>query len=56
MDISKAFDCLPQCLTISKLHAYGFSMDACKFIASYLYKRKQSVKIGEIKSDLKETH
>ena len=54
MDISKAFDCLPHCLTICKLHAYGFSMDACKFIASYLYKRKQRVKIGEIKSDWKE--
>ena len=54
MDISKAFDCLPHCLTICKLHAYGFSRDACKLIASYLYKRKQRVKIGEIKSDWKE--
>ena len=54
MDISKACDCLPHCLTICKLHAYVFSMDACKFIASHLYKRKQKVKIGEIKSSWKE--
>ena len=54
MDIIKAFDCLPHCLTICKLHAYGFSRDACKLIASYLYKRKQRFKIGEIKSDWKE--
>ena len=54
MDISKAFDCLPHCLTICKLHAYGFSTDARKLIASYLYKRKQRVEIGEIKSDWKE--
>ena len=32
MDFSKAFDCLPQCLIICNLHAYGFSMDACKYI------------------------
>ena len=54
MDISKAFDCLPHCLTICKLHAYGFSRDACKLIASYLYKGKQRVKICEIKSGWKE--
>ena len=50
MDISKTFDCLPHCLTICKLHAYELSRDACKLITSYLYKRKQRVKIGEIKS------
>ena len=54
MDISKAFDCSPHCLTICKLHAYGFSRDAHKLIASHLYKRKQRVEIGEIKSDWKE--
>ena len=40
MGISKAFDCLPHCLTICKLHAFGFSRNACKLIANYLYKRK----------------
>ena len=54
MDISKAFDCLPHCLTICKLHARGFFRDAYKLIASYLYKRKQRVKIGEIRNDWKE--
>ena len=54
MDISKAFDCLPHCLTICKLHAYGLSRNACTLIASYLYKRKQRVKIGSLKSDWKE--
>ena len=53
MDISKAFDCLPYYLTIWKLYAYGVSRDACRLITSYLYKRKQRVKIGEIISDSK---
>ena len=55
-DISKAFDCLPHCLNICKLHAYGLSRNACTctLIASYLYKRKQRVKIGSFKSDWKE--
>ena len=55
MDISKAFDCLPHCLTICKLHAYGLSRNACTLIASYLYQRKQRVKIGNIRSSWKET-
>ena len=54
MDISKAFDCLPHCLTICKLHAYGLSRDACTLIASYLYQRKQRVKIGNVKSEWQE--
>ena len=37
MDISKAFDYLPYCLTICKLHARGFSRDECRFIVSYIY-------------------
>ena len=51
LDISKAFDCLPHCLTICKLFAYGLSRDACTLIASYLFRRKQRVKIGNIKSE-----
>ena len=54
MDISKAFDGLPHCLTIGELHAYGFLWDACELIASYLYKGKQRVKFGETKSGWKE--
>ena len=55
MDINKAFDCLPHYLTICKLHAYGLSRNACTSIASYLYQRKQRVKIGNIRSSWKET-
>ena len=51
MAISKAFDCLPHCLTICKLFAYGLSREACTLIASYLFQRKQRVKIGNIKSE-----
>ena len=54
MDISKAFGCLPDCLSICKLHAYGLSRDACTLIASYLYQRKQRVKIRNIKNEWKE--
>ena len=54
MDISKAFDCLPHSLTIYELHAYGLSRDACTLIASYLYQRKQRVKIGNVKNGWKE--
>ena len=56
MDISKAFDCLPHCLTICKLHAYGLSRNACTLIASYLYQRKRRVKIGNTRSSWKETN
>ena len=41
MDISEPLECLPHCLTICKLHAYGLSRNACTLIASYLYQRKQ---------------
>ena len=39
-DLSKAFDCLNHNLLIAKLNAYGFSLDALKFIRSYLKGRK----------------
>ena len=51
MDISKAFACLYHCLTICKLFAYGLSRHACILIASYLFQRKQKVKISYNKSD-----
>ena len=49
-DLSKAFDCLPHNLLICKLKAYGFSINACKLMASYLSHRKQRVKLGEHRS------
>ena len=48
MDLSKAFDCIPHDLLMSKLHAYGYSEKAMTFIYSYLKMRKQNVKIDNI--------
>ena len=45
MDLSKAFDCIPHDLLITKLHTYGFSEKTVIVIYSYLNHRKQNVKI-----------
>jgi hypothetical protein len=50
MDLSKAFDCLPHCLLIAKLHAYGFTQNSCLLVAAYLSNRQQRVKLGSIRS------
>jgi ribonuclease P/MRP protein subunit RPP40 len=55
MDLSKAFDCLPHRLLISKLHAYNVSNSACQLIAYYLCNRRQNVKIGNCKSSWRQT-
>ena len=34
-DLSKAFDCIGYELLIARLHAYGFDIDALKFIYSF---------------------
>ena len=46
MDLSKAFDCIPNDLLIAKMHAYGFSIDSRKISLSFLKGRKQNVKIN----------
>ena len=51
MDLSLAFDCLPHSLLVAKLNAYGLTLSACNLIASYLFDRKQRVKINNVKSD-----
>ena len=51
MDLSKAFDCLPDGLLIGKLRAYGLSVKACSFVSSYLSDRKQTVKLGPHNSE-----
>ena len=50
MDLSKAFDCVPHDLLIAKLHAYGFEIEALKYIFSYLSNRQQSTRINGIYS------
>ena len=47
IDLSKAFDCMPHGLLLAKLSAYGFDMDSCQLMQSYLMNRQQRVKIGE---------
>ena len=51
MDLSRAFDSIPYKLFISKLRAYGLSMEACQLIFNYYYGRKQRVKLGNTSSD-----
>ena len=51
MDLSKAFDCLPNILLLAKLKSYGFSDNAMEFMYSYLDKRVQRVKINSDFSD-----
>ena len=50
MDLSKAFGCLPHCLTICKMYSYGVSREACTLIASYRRDRKQRIKLGNTRS------
>ena len=44
MDLSKAYDCLPHDLIISKFEAYGLSKNSLKLLLDYLEGRKQRVK------------
>ena len=46
MDLSKAFDTLNHNLLLAKLDAYGFSLNAIKFVQSYLSERFQRVNIN----------
>ena len=53
-DLSKAFDCLPHELIITKLDAYGIDMPSLKLFNSYLSKRRQRIKINDIYSSWSE--
>ena len=46
MDLSKAFDCIPHDLLITKLSAYCLSDEALAYIFTYVSGQKQSVKIN----------
>ena len=45
-DLSKAFDCINPALLVTKLHAYGFSLESLTIIQSYLTNQIQRVKIN----------
>lgn len=50
MDLSKAFDCLPHNILLSKLLAYGLSENSVQLLKSYLSDRKQQIKISSVVS------
>ena len=50
MDLSKAFDCVPHGLLLTKLKYYGSTDQACLLLKSYISDRKQRVKIGVSRS------
>ena len=51
MDLSKAFDCIPHSLLISKLFYYDMNIKAVHLLANYLSDRRQRVKVGTAVSD-----
>ena len=50
MDLSKAFDCLPHDILLSKLSAYGLCNESLNLLKSYLSGRTQQVKLNGIVS------
>ena len=54
MDLSKAFDCIPQDLVIVKLAAYGFDINMICYMYSYLKGTKQCASVKNIKSTFEE--
>ena len=53
-DLSKAFDCLPHSLFITKLKAYGFDNNSLNLVNDYLSHRFQRTKIANEYSSWKE--
>jgi hypothetical protein len=41
IDLSKAFDCMPHGLLLAKLSAYGFDLNSCELMKSYIMHRQQ---------------
>ena len=53
-DFSKAFECLPHELIITKRNAYGFNLPALKLMHSFLSHRKQRTKVNHAYSSSEE--
>ena len=51
LDFSKAFDRINHNLLVSKLKYYGFDIESCKIIKSYLYNRYQTISYNDMHSD-----
>ena len=51
MDVSKAYDCLPHDLMVTKLETYGLAKESLQLISDYLSYRKQKTKISSAYSD-----
>ena len=51
-DLSKAIDCIPHDLLVTKLDAYGFNRDTEAYIYSNLKNTKQCVRINGTQSYL----
>ena len=51
MDLTKAYNCLPQDLLLAKLQAYGFSKGSIRLFLRYLTNLTQRIKIGSTFSD-----
>ena len=47
MDLSRAFDCMPHELLVSKLEASGVQPKSSKFILCYVSNRQQRVRVDE---------
>ena len=54
MDLSKAFDGIPDELLITALSAYGLNGNPLKYIYMYLKNRKQCVRVNKVCSDFKD--
>ena len=50
MDLSKAFNCIPYDLLITKLHAYDIGFNTVTFLFTYFKEQKQKVSIHNISS------